>query len=100
MLKQCTLILQILEHLAQSSVFSVQYKYVLIKWLIYSIIEQQQGDLMNSWHITYSIWRKISASPVFYHHGLHTYMCVHTYITFICMTYMYTYDTNVNVNVE
>lgn len=99
-LKQCILILQILEHLARSSIFSVQYK-LCVNEVAYTFNYRTAARWFNE-YLAHNIfnWRKVSASPVFYHHGLHTYMCVYAYITFIYITYINTYDTNVNVNVE
>lgn len=95
-LKQCILILQILEHLARSSIFSVQYK-LCVNEVAYMInLEQQQGDLMNTWHITYSIGEKCLLLQCFIIMD-YIHICVYAYITFIYITYINTYDTNVNV---
>lgn len=100
MLKQCTLILQILEHLAQSSICSVQYK-LWVNEVAYKFNYRTVARWFNEYLAPHILnWRKVSASTVFYHHRLYTYVCVYAYITFIYITYIYTYDTNVNVNVE
>lgn len=89
MLKQCTLILQILEHLAQSSICSVQYK-LWVNEVAYKFNYRTVARWFNEYLAPHILnWRKVSASTVFYHHRLYTYVCICIYYIYIHNIYLY-----------